>query len=257
MKTFQHGGEGKTVEFDTHEEQQIEAIKKWWKDNGAAVIMGVALGFALLLGWRYWQDHTWKQAEQGSGHYERVRHLVLEGKSEDARNAAQNLLAEQPGSAYAALTSLLLAQRDIEEEQTEAGAVRLQWVIDNAKLPELVHIARLRKARLELAKADDAAALALIKGIEPGTFKAAYEELQGDIFLAQQQTDAAKTAYSNALADESISGQKSISGQRRTWLQMKYDDLGASPATTGLPLPAGLISEFAQADTLSSPPVSE
>ncbi|PAR85254.1 YfgM family protein, partial [Vibrio cholerae] len=41
--------------YDT-EEQQVEAIKDWWKENGKAVIFGAVIGLGGLFGWRYYQD---------------------------------------------------------------------------------------------------------------------------------------------------------------------------------------------------------
>ena len=32
------------------EEEQVEALKKWWKDNGTSVIAGVVLGFGIIFG---------------------------------------------------------------------------------------------------------------------------------------------------------------------------------------------------------------
>jgi len=39
-------------EFST-EDEQVEAIKKWWKENGTSLIVGVVLGLSVLFGWRY------------------------------------------------------------------------------------------------------------------------------------------------------------------------------------------------------------
>ena len=33
----------------TTEEQQIDAIKQWWKENGSSIVTGVVLGLAVLL----------------------------------------------------------------------------------------------------------------------------------------------------------------------------------------------------------------
>ena len=44
--------------MDIHrtEEEQVEAIKTWWKANGTSVIVGVVLGVAVIFGVRYWFD---------------------------------------------------------------------------------------------------------------------------------------------------------------------------------------------------------
>ena len=36
------------------EEEQIEAIRNWWKENGRSVIAGAVLGLAAIFGWQGW-----------------------------------------------------------------------------------------------------------------------------------------------------------------------------------------------------------
>ena len=39
------------------EEEQVEQLKKWWKENGLSIVGGVVVGLALVFGWRSWQHH--------------------------------------------------------------------------------------------------------------------------------------------------------------------------------------------------------
>ena len=39
------------------EEEQIEAIKRWWKKNGSSLLLGIALALAIVFGWQAWQNH--------------------------------------------------------------------------------------------------------------------------------------------------------------------------------------------------------
>jgi predicted negative regulator of RcsB-dependent stress response len=188
------------------------------------VILGLALGAALLFGWRGWQTYTQSKAEQASHTYEQVLALITQNQSQQAGETAQSLLGEQPGSAYAALTALLLAGDDIKRNQPDAAVARLDWVMQNAKLAELQQLAKLRKARILSAKADYEGALALLQG-DPGSFKAAYRELAGDIHAARKQPEQARQAYNEALAEQNLDG------SQRRWVQMKLDDLG--PAEHG------------------------
>jgi predicted negative regulator of RcsB-dependent stress response len=38
------------------EEQQVDAIKKWWHENGTMLIVGAVVGLAGLWGWRYYGE---------------------------------------------------------------------------------------------------------------------------------------------------------------------------------------------------------
>ncbi|MEW8396328.1 MAG: tetratricopeptide repeat protein, partial [Candidatus Thiodiazotropha sp.] len=38
-------------EYQT-EEEQVEAIKRWWKENGTSVIAGLVIGLGGIFGWQ-------------------------------------------------------------------------------------------------------------------------------------------------------------------------------------------------------------
>ena len=226
--------------YDT-EEQQIEELKKWWKENGIRVALGVAIGLGLIFGWQQWQSHTEQQAQSASGSYQQVLNALEDPEKKpeqikQARKIAGKLLSEHSGSPYAILAALSLARQDLEEGELESSHAHLQWVIDqNSRLAELTHIARMRKARLYLSQQKLPKAKSLIKGIEVGQFKGAYAELRGDIAVAEGQLNTARTAYTEALESEDLSGQHS------QWVQMKLDDLGVEKAArieTSAPLSA-------------------
>jgi predicted negative regulator of RcsB-dependent stress response len=40
------------VDVYTTEDQQVEALKRWWKENAKSILLGVALGLAAVFGWR-------------------------------------------------------------------------------------------------------------------------------------------------------------------------------------------------------------
>ena len=54
------------MEYET-EEQQVEALKEWWAENGRAIIAGVVLGGVVIGGWGWWQSHRENQAVAASG----------------------------------------------------------------------------------------------------------------------------------------------------------------------------------------------
>ena len=61
-----------SVDIYTTEEQQLDAFRQWWKDNGRAVIIGAVLGLGGLYGWRYWQSHQHNNYTAMSTQYEQV-----------------------------------------------------------------------------------------------------------------------------------------------------------------------------------------
>jgi len=212
------------VEYDYQDElQQVEAIKKWWRDNGASVLTGLVLGLTLLFGWRYWQDYNEANAQKASGMYEQVVASLEKKQVEQARQIATNLVSQYSESTYAAMTELLIARQDLEENNLASSHAHLQWVMNWKGQAELINVARLRKARLYLSenKVDDAKkVLAAVTDLEKKSFQAGFSELQGDIAVLEGKFDDARTAYGKTLES------KELGNEHRTWVQTKLDNLG-------------------------------
>jgi len=236
------------------EQEQIEAIKKWWQENGAAVLIGITLGFALLFGWRYWQTYTHSQAEQASHIYQQGVLSVIEQQPDKAREAASVLLSQYSNSPYAALAALNLAAQELKEDNVEASQAHLQWVIDNGRLAELKHVAQVRKIKLLLSQDNiDEAQKVLNQTNDIKGFEGSYAELRGDIALAQNHHEQARQAYAEAVKDETLSP------QQQELIQMKLDDLGLESAITALPpaSPPPLPAETATPSTAQSSEILE
>lgn len=208
------------------EQEQIEALVKWWKENGTAVVAGFLIGLGLLIAWRWWQSYTTQQAQLASVTYDQVLYALEKGEPEKARQAVQMLLSKHSSSPYAVLAVLNLARQDLKQGDIEASHARLEWVIEqNHSVPELTHVARLRKAKLFLAQHQIAEAKKLLANVDTQKdFAAAYAELKGDIAIAEQQIEVARQAYTQALASEDLAS------KYRDWLQLKLDDLGSGKA---------------------------
>ena len=52
------------------DDERVEDLKKWWKENGASIIVGIALGVMAIFGWRYWNSYRDAQAETASRAYD-------------------------------------------------------------------------------------------------------------------------------------------------------------------------------------------
>jgi len=231
------------------EEEQLEALKKWWKENGLSVIGGIVIGLGLIAGWRWWLVYSDQQAQVASHIYNQVVFSLEKEEIPQARQAASQLLSEYSGSPYAILAALNMAHHDLEKGALDSSQARLQWVIENSKIVELAHIARLRKARLFLSQEKVAETKKLIEGIDEATFRGAYAEIRGDIAMTEARLDDARHAYTEAV------GHLDLSPQHLEWVQMKRDDLGLKkekrieasapsfpPPATESPLPSPTVS---------------
>jgi predicted negative regulator of RcsB-dependent stress response len=208
--------------METHvtEEQQLAAIKEWWKDNGSSIITGVILGFAVLFATRAWFGWQKQKARNASDIYITLEAAMDKGNNTVAEERAGNLLADYSGTTYADFAALALSRLRIEDQQLDAAATQLQWVIDHGHEAYLRDVARMRLARVKLAQGDyQAARTALGQSDQEGAGKVLREEILGDIELASGQRDAAKQAYGDALA----AADKEFPG--RSLLQIKYDNV--------------------------------
>ena len=52
------------------DDERVEDLKKWWKENGTSIIVGIGLGLIAIFGWQYWGSHRTAQAEQASQAYD-------------------------------------------------------------------------------------------------------------------------------------------------------------------------------------------
>jgi len=81
-------------------------------------------------------------------------------------------------------------------------------VIDNTDGEELSYIARMRLARLEMARKNYPQALSIIAGEMPASVLASVAELRGDIHLFAGDQRAARAAYQLALTSVGSSDQR-------------------------------------------------
>ena len=192
------------------EEEQVEAIKKWWKENASHVIVGVCVVLIAIGGWRYWQG----QQHSSSIHASTLLDLAVDGLSDNndqqVSDAAGQVLSEFSDTGYSPFAALTLAKSKHAAGDFVSAQTYLQWALDNTDDDALQHVARVRLAAVlwEQDKADEA--LQLINGVDQGKFVASYEDLRGDILASQGKASEAIKAYEIAMSDESFADPESI-----------------------------------------------
>lgn len=206
------------------DEEQLENLKSWWRDNWKALAAGLAIGFAAIGGWELWKNQREDQALTASQMYDDLK-KVIGAKPDEARAIADKLQQHYAGTPYAAAAALRLAQHAVQTGQLDEAAARLGWAAEHAD-EELQRLARLRKARVLWQQGRAEEALKLLEG-EAGEFESLYQELRGDIAYAQGDREAARSAYQAALATAPEQA------PNRQLLQQKLDDVAvAAPVTS-------------------------
>jgi len=215
------------VDVYTTEDQQLEALKRWWKKNGTSLIVGLGLGLAIVIGGRAWIGQQHSHAEIASAKYDTMISAMGQGMNDIALAQSAGLIGKFSDTPYGALAALASAKIKLAQGETLAARTHLKWIISYADSLQVKQVARLRLARVMLNDGDHQPALALLGEVEAGAFNASFEELKGDVYLAMKNTEKAKAAYKNALglAGEMASG--------KNLLHMKIDDLGGDMEDDG------------------------
>ncbi len=206
------------------DEEELQKIKTWWKENWLALVGGLVIGFGAIGGWEGYKNWKNARAEAASQLYVDLSVHLRSGEMEQSEAIVSTLKAEYSGTPYAAAGALALAGAQVEAADLDQAVSSLGWVIDNADDDGMVEAARLRKARLLFAQQKHDEALGLLKSGANG-FASLYSELRGDIQLAKGDRDAARTAYEEALS------QAEVDARNRNLLQQKLDDLAVGAAS--------------------------
>ena len=220
-------------EFRT-EEEQVEAIKNWWNENGKSLIVTIAVVLAGYFGWNGYQDNQRAQGEAASSIYQQLVNKATKPLTEqteadktEMEAVAAQLKTEFPGTLYAQFGGLYLAKFAIEANNFDAAAVELQTLVDADNKGPVTYLAQVRLARVltQLEKFDEA--LALVATTPEASFTAQFEEAKGDVLFAKGDLSAALSAYQAARASATAVGINT------EVLQRKIDDLaGAKLADT-------------------------
>lgn len=188
------------MDIPASEKEQVEALKKWWKENGSSIITGLLLGAAILLGGKAWFSYRETQALSASNIYAQMMAAANSNDTEIARKQASDLIANYTGSAYAPLASLLLAKLAVQENELAAAQAQLQWALDHASSTEVKHTARMRLVRTMIEQQQYVPAAQLLASVtDAGAYRYLYTELEGDLAMAQNKPQEAARAYKQAL----------------------------------------------------------
>ncbi len=212
------------------EEETLEAVKKWWNDNGKMLVAAVILVFGGYTGWLLYQNANATQVAAASDLYEEILTLVLAEPDqpvsvEDGDRImaiSDELRADYADSVYARYAALFAAQQAVNQNNLQRAESDLQWILDNpeqgmfGEVDEgLLLTTSLRLGRVILAQGEAERALELVNGIDPKSYEAGFSELRGDIYLSMDRIVDARDAY--------IAAQQA--GSTSDGLRMKLDNL--------------------------------
>jgi predicted negative regulator of RcsB-dependent stress response len=202
------------------EEEQVEKLKTWLKENGLAIVMGIVIGVGGIGGYNYWRHYQDTTAAEASAHYTQMMQALAAGNDDLVQQQADILLADYASTDYAALANLALARMQVENGEFAAAIEALQPLVGSEEQQPLVFLARIRLAALQIQLEQYDQALVTLNAGFPDQFAALVDELRGDALAMQGKADEAIVAYRKAqLAEPQPANPE--------FLRQKLNDLGS------------------------------
>lgn len=211
------------------EEEQIEAIKNWWKQDALKTIGAIVLAAAGYFGWQYWQGQQLVAEQARSDVYQSLLEIdgQLAANSVDTSlkttfdKLVVELKAEDDG--YGTYASMLAAKYAAQSGDLDSAATELEWVLASKPESAISDLASLRLARVYYAAEKYDEALATLVFQDTSAWDVESYELQGDIYTALNQIGQAVVAYekANTLSEASFSAR---------YIEMKLNKAKAAEA---------------------------
>jgi len=188
------------------DEEQLQALKNWWKENGSSIVIAVLVGLIAYFGFQWWQNQQQQSAEQSSTIYSELLEVVnvssdvalSDEKKATAAYLTKQLQDDYPGSQYALNASLFAAKIAVDSSDLENAETHLQWAVANAN-DHLKALAQLRLARVYVSQGKQSDALSILNTNDVDSFASLYSELRGDILLLSDDFAGARIAYQEAV----------------------------------------------------------
>ena len=199
------------------DEQQLEALKKWWKENATSLMLGLSVGVIGLGGWNYYSKTQHQHSVEASDIYINTMKSIEADDAPNVDGKVNKLIEAYSDTPYAAMALLVNAKSKFEKGDIDAAIADLRQIDDKNANAEIFHTARLRLARLLLSQQHYAEVEAVLMVDYPVAFAALYEELKGDLFVAMGKPQQARIAYDKAIKQ---------AGTESRLLQIKRKELG-------------------------------
>lgn len=185
------------MEVYTTENEQVDAVRRFFAENGKALAIGVVLGIAALGGWRYWQTHQSSQMTEASVAFQQANQAMTDKKAQGVEDLEK--FAQSNSNNYGVFAALQLADHFVEAKDFANAEKQLTQAQSQAKEENLLSLVNLRLARVQMQqnKFDDA--LKTLDGVKGEGWAALQQDVRGNVLLAKGDAKGAREAYSKAL----------------------------------------------------------
>ncbi|PHM38292.1 YfgM family protein [Xenorhabdus innexi] len=204
------------MEVYTTETEQVDAIKRFFVNNGKYIAVGLVLGIGAIVGWRYWQSHQTNQLQDTAIAFEQMNQSLASG-SKEGLSAAEKF-ANETNNIYGVMTDMELAKQAADKNDLAQAEKYLLTASGKAKDKDMQALSDIRLARVQLAEGKTDAALKTLEQVKSKGWQLAVESIRGDILAKKGDTAGAREAYSRGLESQGTQALKEM-------IQVKLDNL--------------------------------
>ena len=195
-------------------------LHNWFRRHGLSIVIGVAIGLALITARFYWVAHQRSIDQSAFAQYERVVDRI-ESKAFDRARAEMAALSSAHAPVLLKLAAMQLAKAFVAQGRLSDAIVVLNTLPPSEDA--LDRVVRQRLAHLWIATKKPEQAIAALAG----RYDSISQEIRGDAYAAMGQLKNARQAYGAALK------QVELSTPQFTILNAKRDAVG-EPSQTAL-----------------------
>ena len=217
------------------EEQQVEQLKEWWKDNGTPLIVGAVLGLSGFAGWKYWNEEQVVSQTKASDSFLKVATALEKDDQELLASSSATVKADFPDSSYAVLSALQLAKQAVSNNKLDVAVMELEWILKSHSTSDLAATAKIRLARILIAQNKAEEALTHLNFAKESSYFEMASLVKGDALLALGKDSEALEAYQAANNIGKITAnhptlKMKIAALKTTDIDLESVDLNASDA---------------------------
>ncbi|WP_373603849.1 YfgM family protein [Aggregatibacter sp. HMT-949] len=188
--------------YSIEEEQEINQLKDWWKENGKAIIVAFVLGVGGMFAWRYWQVYQTNQIIEASAGYEALVYGAEQNSAAQKVKLTEFVQANSKTS-YAVFALLNEAKNAVARQDFIAASTALEQALAQSQDEILTSLAAVRLSAVQFQSGQLDNALSTLNQVKSASFNARKALLSGDIQLAKGDQAAAKSSFEQALQNGS------------------------------------------------------
>lgn len=205
------------MEVYNNENEQVDALRRFFANNGKALAVGVIIGIGALAGWRYWTGHQVSNSAEISANYQKVTQAMQGDRPQTLEAVAK--FASENNNTYGALAALDLAKQYVDQQQLDQAATQLQTGLKATKDENLQAVLNLRLARVQLQQKQAEAALKTLDAVKGEGWSAIIADIRGEALMSKGDKQGARDAWSKGIASDASPALKQM-------MQMKMNNLG-------------------------------